>query len=156
MLSNKDIELKNANDPGDIGTIGKYRSVPTPYGSCCVVAPGHIAETDPISASGFRARAHAGNRISCADKPNTPSLSGLCMGGAPDPALTRHAMVSGTYGTWSPAVFEQIPLCGLMLFFRQLFCEYDTQHFTSLGGFDQFLVGLVQKRVPKCQRRIDG
>jgi hypothetical protein len=30
------IEIADANDPGDIGTLGRYRGEPTPYGSCNV------------------------------------------------------------------------------------------------------------------------
>ena len=30
------VEVADANDPGDIGVLGKYRGKPTPYGSCAV------------------------------------------------------------------------------------------------------------------------
>ena len=31
-----DVEVVDANDPGDIGIIGKYKNKPIPYGSCQV------------------------------------------------------------------------------------------------------------------------
>jgi len=34
--------IRNANDPGDIGELGRYRGKPKPYGSCCIMTPPEI------------------------------------------------------------------------------------------------------------------
>ncbi len=34
-----DIEMKNFNEPGDIGRRGKYKGKKTPYGSCSIITP---------------------------------------------------------------------------------------------------------------------
>lgn len=44
MLPDKisDIQLRNAIDPGDLGTLGRYKDKPLPYGSCIVVTPTEV------------------------------------------------------------------------------------------------------------------
>ena len=44
LLSDKiaDIQLRNAINPGDLGTLGPYKNKPVPYGSCVVVTPTEI------------------------------------------------------------------------------------------------------------------
>ncbi|MCG8685232.1 MAG: hypothetical protein MI892_10175 [Desulfobacterales bacterium] len=45
----ENIQLHRVNEPGKIGTIGKYKGVPLPYGSCRVCTPEYIPVFDRIS-----------------------------------------------------------------------------------------------------------
>jgi len=40
--------MRQANDPGDLGQIGKYKGLPRPYGSCCITTPEEIALTNRV------------------------------------------------------------------------------------------------------------
>ncbi len=42
------LEFSKANEPGDKGTLGKYRGKPTPYGAASFEAPKHIKDQNRI------------------------------------------------------------------------------------------------------------
>ena len=42
------LELSEANEPGDKGTLGRYRGKPTPYGAASFEAPKHIKDHNRI------------------------------------------------------------------------------------------------------------
>lgn len=44
-----DIQLRLVSEPGELGTISKYKGKPLPYGACCICTPNSISIPDRIT-----------------------------------------------------------------------------------------------------------